>query len=551
MRTVSLAVVLAVALIGCKSDKPAKPASSGVDVVKGSNDMIVQPGRSEDGTIGFAITKVIPKQKPTETAPFHADGGDWTYVEAHLDGDAQATFVVGLPVFASSEEPGFGKIMMAPTTAAAGARVIQRLAAGLGVDAPPPITGGTLAPMEIPVAVLGHNIGRDGGGYSGSGWWDATKLFCSTDDVDSAELFFNISTADFRGEFSEKDVDYDADVVACLAIALEGAPPPRTPANDPTMAATGPHLELGTRIGDGIRIVALTAQRGVLIEERGTSAALLALDITTGVTTELYTTKDRLDGGGCDDTATRCVVRMSKPSEGRNVSTSGDTSKLVFLDGAKASPISLAVLGDRPEVPAAPVSPDGRYAVAIGYTKPGTKLIAFDPATGKSNVLDGGGKSLETVGWKLKDGKPIAIVTRTDYSADDDKPVVLEWNIAAGTQTETSAAPPPAFSPTSPDGSRHADFATAGKLTVTAGGQTRTLVFHPQDARWADPGCCAWIDNRYLQFRTGFIDTDAMKVFFPPRRPGATDDEVTYIPGTHTALVYRDDGAYLATLVVP
>ena len=54
-------------------------------------------------------------QKPSPIAPFYEPGGDWTYVEAHLDGDPAATFVVGVPTLATTNgSPAYFRIQ-APT----------------------------------------------------------------------------------------------------------------------------------------------------------------------------------------------------------------------------------------------------------------------------------------------------------------------------------------------------------------------------------------------------------------------------------------------------
>src|SRR4051812_14340567 len=176
--------------VGCKStNKRAEPASDEVVTGSGSDKgMVVQPrfsggqeAPSDDGRIPFTITKVHTGQKPSATPPFHEPGGDWTYVEAHLEADPAATFIVGVPKLASAKgSPGFGKVMFAPTTSEGGARVVAGLAKALHTTAPAPKTGGVLQAVKVPIAVLGHGIGKLDNGMGGEGSWDATKLFCSS-----------------------------------------------------------------------------------------------------------------------------------------------------------------------------------------------------------------------------------------------------------------------------------------------------------------------------------------------------------------------------------
>ncbi len=529
---------------------------------EGSGDLgVVQPRFSEGraaptdaGTLGFTITKVHANRKPATAAPFHEAGGDWTYVEAHVDDDPTATFIVGMPAYAPAQgRPGFGKMMFAPTTKHAGDKVIALLAKRLGVSVPPTIAGGVLQAMKVPIALLGVGIGKLDNGLGGKGTWTATKLFCSAGDIDSAELFFNISVASKRGKFSEKDTDYNKDVVACLAIALrDGALPPRTPANDSTLSATGPRLELGKKIGERrMEGLALTPARLLMIDERGDSAAVVEVDVKTGKTRDLYKTAERIESGSCDDTGDRCVLKVSTPSEARNVFGGGDKTHLVSLERTISNDLALPALGERPDLAGKSISPDGRFVVVRVRGDDGAKLLAINRETKQSVALPEKDKEyLAVVAWVKEVGKWVAVVTRTIY--EDQPSVVVDWHVEAKGEVRPSKRPGTDETlAMSPDGKRHAEFTTDGKLVVTAGGKPRTLAFHPADAKVVSPDCCKWIDNRFIQTRTGFIDTDAMKVSLLPVDPEEDAPRITYVRGTRTAIVVRGDGAYLANLVGP
>ena len=159
--------------------------------------------------------------------------------------------------------------------------------------------------------------------------------------------------------------------------------------------------------------------------------------------------------------------------------------------------------------------------------------------------------SFDVVEWTKDGGKWVATVADIPY--DENAPLKMqEWHLEAKGITKPSKRTevPDEKSALSPDGKRRADFKD-GMLTLTVGGKARTLKFHPDDARHVAQGCCAWIDNRLIEMRNGFIDTDEMKVSLVPKDPEDDDVRVDYMRGTRNALVFKKDGVYLATLVGP
>lgn len=546
-----------VLLLGCKGASkeppppmPSQPTTMKADQMTGDNETATSQVRfsnggeapTDEGRIGFTITAVHAGQKPSTTAPFYEPGGEWTYVEAHLDGDRAATFIVGVPKFAATNDgPGFGKLMFAPTTRVAGANVVTRLAKVLGTTAPPPVSGGVLQPVKMPIAVLGQGVKRLANGMGGKGGWTATKLFCSAGEIDAAELFFNISIEDKQGEFSEKDTDYNKDVVACLATLLrDGLAPPRTPANDPTLTAAGPRLELGKKLGARtMQRLALSPSRFLLIDERGTSAAVVELDMKTGATKDLFSTPDRIDNGVCDTSLAHCALKLSTPKEARNV-FGNDPSRLVLLEGTTATPLEHGL--ETPWLPTNAVSPDGRFVVAESFRP--KKLVAFDRTTKKTLQLAGTSESIAVVAWQGTS----AIVVHSSYE-EKKPPSVVEWQLGAKGATKPSKYDRDAPE-VSPDGKRSARFAS-GVLTLTAGDQKRTLAFNAADAGNIGPGCCVWLDNRWMAMPNGFIDTDAMKVSLLPPEGDEDQPRIDYLVNTRFALVSRGDGVYLATVVGP
>jgi hypothetical protein len=548
---------------GCKSHDhevfvpagAADPAGGGGLMGSGgvAEPNVGDPGADGDRTLAFVITKVIAKQQPTAAAPWHAAGGTWTYFEAHVEGDDDATFAALVPALGDAM---FSKMQLVPTTAAAGARVVAAFATQFHVELPPVSAGGKLAPLQLPMAVLGVNSGHDSG-FSGEGTWTAAKWFCSTDTVDSAELFFNYSLADRRGELSEKDADYDADIATCLAIALrDGAPPPRTPANDPTLAVAGPELVMGKKIGSRrAEAIAVTEARVLVIDDDGTHGTLASVDPITGAVTQLYATTDRIETGACDKAVRVCGLKLSTPVESRDEFGGDDKASAAVLAGT-----SVTLLPAIAQPRSVDVSPDGAWIA--GETD--HELVAIQRETKRTVRVALPEKAYGHIyGWHDAGGHTIAQVVVGTFDPDTRNANTWDLDAPPPSALVASAAPPPPedaddVDPVSPGHKRRAEF-TDGKLVVTplaGGGAPRTLVFHPSDAHYAIAGCCQWVDDRYLAFPArgfAFIDTDAMKVHFVAHEHpsvGGDDDEqaVKIAPGTSLAVVHRADGLYLASV---
>jgi hypothetical protein len=218
-------------IVGCsKTEAPrARPAAAtapaavtSAPAAKPSVNMdVIQPGNTDDTPkLAFTITKAYEREQPLDHAPWHASGGEWTFFDAEAQG---AHFTVG--TFARPiKDPalagfgGFGEAMIAVPTADDGARLAQAFARGFHVALPPEGAKGSLHVLRFSTAVLGRNVARSAeGGFGGTGTWSAGKWFFNGGD---SEVFFNYSAVDGRGEFSEKDADYDKGVAAALAQGL-------------------------------------------------------------------------------------------------------------------------------------------------------------------------------------------------------------------------------------------------------------------------------------------------------------------------------------------
>jgi hypothetical protein len=166
--------------------------------------------------LAFRITAVHKDHKPSERAPWHTAGGEWTFADAQLEGEPTASFTFGSKFKANPDSPfAFGDFVLAFPDAEQGKTFIARFAKVFNTKVPAP-KGGPLH-LAMRSAILGNGMARQpSGGFSGKGSWIATKLFPESDGT-QGEVFFNYDLETKRGELSEKDSDYNQDVTTVFA----------------------------------------------------------------------------------------------------------------------------------------------------------------------------------------------------------------------------------------------------------------------------------------------------------------------------------------------
>jgi len=540
------AVWILLALVACKrGHEPAAPSSLGSGSGIVAEPQLGPPNPGGERELAFVITKVYDAQKPTSAPPYHAAGGTWTYVDAALATDPAATFGFGMPALESGSDGfgGFAKMWLVPTTSEAGHHFLVAFVKAFHVALPRAYPG-TLAPLRVPIAVLGVSTNATELGYSGQGTWDATKMFLSADNIDSAELFFNVSISGKRGAFSEKDEDYDQDDANVLAIALrDGAPPPRTPENDPTLAARPLTLQVGKQVGGRMASpIGSSSKRAILTETLEDHAVLTVVDLATGEVKEPYRTPDRLWMGMCDASAEHCVVQETR-SANRHAFASNDPAKLLALDGVTVTTLNVPGAGTSPGATA--ISPGGRYVIVSGDK---ATTIVLDRKTGKATAPEHHKEYREVIGWK---SEAVALVSLEDLGDSGAEKTYAAWHLDTN-KLESLAAAPARGDGTSPDGTRTLAVGD-GKVTVTPkGGTARTLQLDPRDARVAEADCCKWLDSRYVSFPAktlGVIDTDAMKIAFAPASRDDEEPRIIPLAGSMQALVTKGDDLFLAKIV--
>ncbi|MHB8875756.1 MAG: hypothetical protein ACYC8T_18880, partial [Myxococcaceae bacterium] len=157
------AAALAASWLACDEASKPKPAPKViVDQVSGGGDRVQArfgDGEDEQPRLSFKIVKVYPKQAPSSSAPFHQDGGDWTYLDVALDADPRATFTVGLSAMRGAGMVSFGKVRVVSPGRDEGERFVAAFARAFAVK-PVPASGpaGTLEPVEFAMANLGSGL---------------------------------------------------------------------------------------------------------------------------------------------------------------------------------------------------------------------------------------------------------------------------------------------------------------------------------------------------------------------------------------------------------
>src|SRR6185369_4131920 len=161
----------------------------------------IQPGaiaeESEQwGYLALRIIKVHQKQKPLDRSPWHADGGDWIFLECGLAKEPSIAILVGTKIRSSEKgdlPSSWGEARLAVSDASAGARFIEAFAKAFHLQSTPSHGNKPAGLLKMNTAVLGNNLVRDpAGGFKDGRWgtWAATKWFLQ-DETAEAEVFFN------------------------------------------------------------------------------------------------------------------------------------------------------------------------------------------------------------------------------------------------------------------------------------------------------------------------------------------------------------------------
>jgi hypothetical protein len=219
-------VALAACLASAACTKPPAPAkapapqpAAGADgrqlVFEGAVDGSIPP------TLALTIDAAYEHQQPGLAPPWHAPGGDWTFLEMHTPAGAPLT--VGFGERSPFEQDGISVVqyvgLLAPSDRTSGAAFAEELGRTLGVDVPTPLDERPLGALVFSLIAFSEHTAKLDHAFSGTGNWMAGKWIFDPDD-DEQEIFFNVSLDEKRAELSEKDPSYDAGVVRDFAYVL-------------------------------------------------------------------------------------------------------------------------------------------------------------------------------------------------------------------------------------------------------------------------------------------------------------------------------------------
>jgi hypothetical protein len=527
----------------------------------------MRTGDGEAPKLSFAIDSIYERHQPSNAAPWHQPGGDWTFFDAHLERGTQFTFGFQQKPNSGSEDMGFsfGKGQLTVPDAEAGAHLLDAFARVFGGQAPAPGSRQPLVAQPISLAVLARSAERnDDGSFSGTGPWTATKLFLQRPGIE-AEVFFNFDLAGKHGEFSEKDAEYATDMLAFWARDLrDGPPPPRTPKNDPRVSLSGPKLEQWRPIGPaGARFLAFerSGDRLLYSVEDGARTRLVS-SACDGAGSELEVARlpHYLMGLTCAESGDPCLIEDVAPSVKGQIS--GDDPRAYYLLQRSQKKTTLLPWSKHGSVLTAGFSPDGAY-FALGEWRDNTgdkgshielRLSSVsEPLVARS--VQHGEDSHDVLGWSGEGASSLAVVKRGAGLFDESETSTwLFVDPRTGATTESPTKPPGVRDETvSPDGKRQFFCIGDTEIVVTdlSSGAKRRFPILSQERRAFGDACeVTWVGSRHLLVsieQEAFIDVETMKLSFPGPD---SETHVEYAPTLRWGVKRSDAGLQIARVSV-
>jgi hypothetical protein len=526
-------IIAALLLTGCGT-KPVPQAPMNDDSTQSPRAELRSGDDADEAPHpSFRITKVHEHQKPSADAPYHIEGGEWTFFDCQASSDPKVVFTAGS---ASKSIDGgvpsaWGKAVFIVKDREAGARFVELFSRAFAGKLPPPVNHAHVPkPLSITTAILGYNLDRErkGGFSSTAGGWTATKWFPEHDGL-SGEVFFNFNLDKRQGEFSEKDTDYADDLAAIFAAALRDGPrPERTPENDPNLTRTGPTIgkprKLLPRLAEHYSFS--PKSRFAVYQDRSTISAL-PIDQPDGTPQEIIRFEHSPWEVRVVDDALDLIVQEGIP-EFRTMRSSGDPMRIWWVDGKTKEKKLLHGPEKGLNLAEVMVSPDNRYVALHQWkTNPGGNgrtrfLLILNRGNGEVKVCDSQGKDLSVISWKeVETGlRAVAVSNRWQFGKKEASElylvdpatgkVDLQANVDARLEIDN---------PLSPEG-KHRVRVEKDRLFVTdlTSGQQRSFVFHEDDRRFVEPENVEWVTRKYLKFngqRLALIDVTTMKMCFP------------------------------------
>lgn len=525
-------------------------------------------GESEDvGYLALDIVKIYDHQKPLEQSPWHADGGDWTFLDCRLKKDSSITVLIGGRI-KNSENSGdgspvptsWGEARLSVSDAAAGARFVDAFAKAFHTQSPLIRSNNPTGLLSAQTAVLGTElVPAKGGGFRGGrdGTWTATKWFVQDEPME-AEVFFNFSLSEKRAEFSEKDPDYREDLIRQFGVALRDGPlPERTPENDPTLTLSGPKVVNWRQIGGSNEVYQFSPDSTALAitaSKPGFASKVFVAPTTEPANRKLF--------GEFEGVAS--VEQFLSTSEGRSllvvetyhknphVFSSADPQKYWLLDAQGKHAITLPASGTNWFAWKNCISPDANF-IALnswenGPGKQRSRIVHVGNLhSGEWKTAQLPGAVIEVVGWE--EGRGI-VVTGGEFEK-----VRMAYSLDPNTGQLSSLNSEFKRAQLSPDGKQSVEIIEKDRLILTdvASREKREFVFQQADKSSAYRDSIHWADDRYLVFngdRTAFIDSKTLKMSFLTEAK-ADFNSCEFSPDFKLAIAMKADLHYLGTVKLP
>jgi hypothetical protein len=523
-------------LVGChRAPLPQQAGDPPETPTAGDNNGAPPRGARDEeswGLLEFDIEAVYPNQSPTEAAPWHAGGGDWTFFDCRVAARPPVDFLVGVRGKGKAADISWGEATLLVADRAAGERFLDVFGKAFHQESPRAKSPQPLRPWKFGTAILATNMRHaPNGGLQGTGGdWQATKWFPEWEGQ-TAEVFFNYDLKGRKGEFSEKDPDYRQDLLAILAGALRDGPrPERTPQTDPNLTEAGPHISEPVLVCKNAAQFMFSPGGKKVVYTVGDwdepSVIYAVAPEAPNDTVELARLEKIAQSVKClDSDALRLLVIERTPKEPRSWS-SDDPERLWWIDRAKNQRQALqGPWGDRMLWLADnAASPDARYVV-IRSLKPGpgkgnhSILHVLDRQSDKVQSIEIPDKSLDHVGWS-GEGAGLRVVFAYGGQWDNkEKRRYFEADPVTGAYAlmDPQPAADDQARPKSPDGTMVAELERKKKLVVTElkSGKRQEFAFHEDDLRYVREGCFEWVSPHYLRLhwlRLAFLDVRTMKM---------------------------------------
>ncbi len=578
---------------GCKknSPPPSEPGSSQKEF------FYEQPvdGNHRAPSVSFQILRVYDNHRPTNEAPFHQEGGDWTFLDCKIDSIEDIYFSVGFSKKTSNpgddERFSFGKAYLPPSSPLYGERLVSLFAKSFSTKFPKKSTQPEpTQPLSLSTSVFGEKLSRtkEGGFSSKPGPWMASKWFLELEGY-YAEVFFNVNLKEGKGEFSEKDIEYRQEMIQILAMVFrDGVPKDPTPETDARLTYQGPSIEGWERLQDAVIPIQFNPRLGTFfyLTKRSDSSSLApdssfelrALSFKTPKETVILTsTLTSLVSIDCaEKRLSLCLVRESSaqtPTSAHKTETSMSSGKanLFYILRKKQpgkEPTKEQIEGpwdpSKADLPSFALSPDGRYALVSekkkSKEKPGNYQVLYLIRLDKKQIktLSFHDQSLLPIKW-VGSAADLHLIVQAGLPWDSGSHPYFTVDLPTGTLKmlhDTKLVAKPSYK-LSFDGTMKAQLLEGKEVIITDRSHGKTGIFHfsPREQRLlgleADNSCIDWITNKYVYVscfsRPAFIHAKTLKMNY---LDAPSQGQKRFLdPNTSRVFEARDDGLYTSALV--